>query len=175
MQRFYKYFPTPWPAIWIWIMLANIILGIFEPKSLTLAIIRLSGIFLCLVYTRQIFEKDLLLQLALIVTFLADIVLAINNTAEIGIIIFLVAQILHAIRLNGEQLRRPIIIFTLAALIAIIASFFLPFPPVYIICSFYVTALIANIIISWRWYVYQPKNPRATFSLAGFLLFLPRL
>lgn len=173
MQRFYQLFPAPWPAIWIWIMLANIFLGIFDPWSQTLAIIRLSGIFLCLVYTRQIFRKDFLLQAALAVTFLADVILTINNTAELGVICFLIAQILHAIRLNGKELKTSIIIFSTLAFISIVASLFLPVvPTMYVVCTLYVTALVTNIIISWRWHVGQPRNLRANFALLGFLLFL---
>ena len=144
MQRFtrfifnlYRIFPAPWPAIWVWIMLTNVILGLFLPESFTLAIIRLSGIFLCLVYARQIFEKDLLLQVAILITFIADIILALNNTAEIGIIIFFIAQIIHAIRLNGKQLEKLIIIFSITAFLTISISLFLPFSNIYAICFFY--------------------------------------
>lgn len=173
MERIAKVFPSPYPAIWAWILLANLFLGIFSPASRTLMLIRLSGIFLCLVYTRQIFKKDLLLQLALLVTFLADIILALNNTAEIGVICFLVAQVIHTIRLNGKQLKTPIIVFSSLAFILILANFFLQIVPnMYIICTFYVTALVSNLIISWRWHVTEPDNLHATFALFGFLLFL---
>lgn len=173
MERLAKVFPAPWPAIWVWIMLANIFLGLFSPTSRLLMIIRLSGIFLCLVYTRQIFKKDLLLQLALLVTFLADIILAVNNIAEGGIVCFLIAQIIHAIRLNGRQLKTPIIVFSTLAFIFILANLFLQIVPnMYIICTFYVTALVANLIISWRWHVAEPNNLRATFAMLGFLLFI---
>lgn len=173
MERIAKVFPMKWLAIWAWIMLANIFLGIFSPASHTLMIIRLSGIFLCLVYTRQIFKKDLLLQLALLITFLADIILAANNTAEIGVICFLITQIIHTVRLNGRQLKTPIIIFSSLAFVLILANFFLQIVPgMYIICIFYVTTLVSNLIISWRWHVAQPSNPHAAFAMFGFLLFL---
>lgn len=173
MKRLAKVFPAPWPAIWVSIMLLNILLGFFIPSSQVLTFIRLSGIFLCLVYTRQIFKKDLLLQLALLVTFLADIILAVNNVADIGIICFLIAQIIHATRLNGKQLQTPIIIFSILAFVLILANAFLQImPSIYIICTFYVTALVANLIISWRWRVAEPANLRATFAVFGFLLFL---
>lgn len=173
MERLAKVFPAPWPAIWAWIMLANIFLGLFSPTSFTLMVIRLSGIFLCLVYTRQIFKKDLLLQLALLVTFLADVILAIDNIAETGVMCFFIAQIIHAIRLNGKQLKTPIAIFSTLAFILILANLFLQIVPnMYIICTFYVTALVANLIISWRWHVAEPNNLHATFAMLGFLLFI---
>lgn len=166
------YLPMPWLTVWIWVMLANIILGIFTPKSFTLMAIRLSGIFLCLVYTRQIFRKDILLQLALFITFCADIVLALNNTAEVGVIIFFIAQILHSLRLSDRKFHHQIFVFTFIAFIATLISFFLPLPIMYTLCFFYVAALITNILISWRWFVASPQDPRSAFSLTGFLLFL---
>lgn len=179
MQRFTNFifrlqqlFPAPWPTIWVWIMLANIVLGLFAPNSLILTVIRLSGIFLCLVYTRQIFRKDVFLQLALLVTFCADIVLALNNTAEAGVAVFFVAQILHSLRLSDRKFHRQIFIFALVAAIATLISLFLPYPIMYTLCFFYVTALVTNILISWRWSVAAPHDLRSAFSLAGFLLFL---
>lgn len=172
IYNLYQRFPAPWPAIWIWTMLANIVLGLLAPKSLILAVIRLSGIVLCLVYTRQIFRKDILLQLALLITFCADIVLALNNTAEAGVVVFFIAQIFHSLRLSDRKFHHQIFIFAFIALIATLVSFFMPFPIMYTLCFFYVTALIINILISWRWSVASPQNPRAAFSLTGFLLFL---
>lgn len=166
-------FPAPWPAIWLWILLANLILGIAAPESIILGVIRISGILLCLVYTRVVFSKDHLLQLAMLCTFIADLILALSTNFEAGIIVFLVAQIIHAIRLNGEALKRQIIIFSMLATACITVSFFIPgLQAIYVICVFYVTALVTNILISWRWHCYAQTNPHALFALAGFLLFL---
>lgn len=106
-------FASPWPTIWIWFFLAITSLGILAPGSLTLTIIKLSSILACLVYSLKVFPRDHLLNLALLLTFLADILLAIGTSRsepliilgildimELGVLVFFSAQICHLFRLT---------------------------------------------------------------------------
>jgi len=171
--NWHEIFPAPWPAIWTWIFMAIIVLGIFMPGSTLITVIKLSGILLCLIYSCQMFPQDRFLQLALLCTFIADTILAINNIAEGGLIFFLAAQLVHLYRLEPKK-RRPIaIIFAIISVIAIASDLLLHFAPlIYVICAFYLQALIMNIIVSWRWYRHHHDEPRSLFSLVGFILFL---
>ena len=165
--------PAPWPAIWAWIFLAIIFLGIANPLNFTLTVIKIGGIFLCLCYTFIIYPRDRLIQLAFLATFVADIVLAINNTAEIGILIFLIVQILHAIRLEGKHYITQIISFIVFALAMLIINLFTNFAPMlYVICGFYIVAIVTNTYISWRWWRRQLENLHAGSAFFGFALFL---
>lgn len=166
-------FPAPWPAIWAWIFLAIVVLGLATPHNFTLTFIKIGGIFLCFVYALRIFPKDHLLQLALLVTFCADIILAVNNTAEAGVLVFLVAQILHTMRLEGKNYITQIISFAgLAVVTMIINLVWQVIPMMYLICGFYIVAIVTNIYVSWRWWRQNPQNLQAFCGFLGFLLFL---
>ena len=172
-QNWRRAFPAPWPAIWAWIFLAIITLGIVTPGNSLLTTIKLGGILLCFVYATQVAPSDRLLQMALLVTFVADIILAINNTAEAGVIIFLLAQVIHAIRLEGKNYITQIISFTTLALIAIILNYALQIvPAMYLICGFYIVAICTNIYVSWRWWRQDRTNLHAFCAMLGFFLFL---
>lgn len=165
-------FPAPWPAIWAWIFVSITVLGIATPANFTLTFIKIGGIFLCFVYALRVFPKDRLLQLALLLTFCADIILAINNTAEIGILIFSITQIIHTIRLEGKNYLTQVVSFAgLAAVSMIINLIWSIIPMIYLISGFYIVAIITNIYVSWRWWRQNTKNPRAICALLGFLVF----
>lgn len=173
VQNWREAFPAPWPAIWTWVFLAIVVLGLATPSDPTLTFIKLGGILLCLLYACKTFPCDRLLQLALFVTFIADIILAVNNTAEVGVILFLVAQIIHAIRLEGKNYITQIISFTALAFVAIILNYILHIvPAMYLICGFYIVAICTNIYVSWRWWRQDSKNLPAFCAVLGFFLFL---
>lgn len=170
-------FPAPWPAIWAWIFLSIVVLGIATPTSFTLTCIKIGGIFLCFIYTLRVFPKDHLLQLAILLTCCADIILAANNTAEIGILIFLIVQIIHTIRLEGRNYLAQIISFAgLAAVSMVINLVWQIVPMIYLIVGFYIVAIVTNVYISWRWWRQSQgkkrKNFHALYALLGFSLFL---
>lgn len=164
---------APWPAIWTWIYITNVILGLASPNSTTLMIIRVGGIFLCFAYALQHFPKDHLLHLALFATSIADVFLAINHTGETGIFIFLIAQVIHLVRLDGEKrARTPVIIFCIIGIISLLGNlYFHNIQIIYVIVSFYVATILMNIYFSYRWYIHSQRNPRAFMSLIGFALF----
>lgn len=166
-------FPAPWPAIWAWIFAAIVVLGIFTPQSTLVTIIKLGGILLCCLYTLRVFPRDRLLQITMVVTFTADIILTMNNIDVTGVAVFLIAQLLHLARLDGRRMQLPIAIYSIAALLAIFGATLFPvIDPIFVACFFYVLTLLTNIYVSWRWSRQRPQNPRALCALAGFGLFL---
>ena len=166
-------FPRFWPIIWGIIYGLIIIVGVISPTNDFLTFIKLGGIFLCLFYVVQYFHKDYLLQLALLFTSIADIVLALENTAISGIITFLIAQIIHLFRLSDKSNHLSITIFAIFAIIASTCDAIWGFAPlIFVVCAFYLAVLIANIGFSWRWLKSAPKARAPLFSLLGFILFL---
>lgn len=165
--------PKLWLAVWLWIFLAIFFLGLGVPASRILTVIKIGGIFLCLWYTIQHFPHDHLLQAAFFATCIADVILAINNTAEIGIFVFLIAQIIHAVRLCGRDYLLQIVSFAALACVILGANLFWDFiPMIYGLCGFYIVALVMNIYISSRWLHRDPHDVHARCSLTGFILFL---
>lgn len=172
-KDFKTFFPKPWPAIWAWIYLAIIVLGLATPGNDLLTFIKIAGIFLCFLYAVQFFKTDHLLKLAMLMTSIADVILALNNTAISGIATFFLVQIIHLFRLSNRQSRSFILVFISIAGVTIISDIILNFTPLlYIVCAFYAIALTINLMLSWRWFKAAPKAPRALFALAGFILFL---
>ncbi len=168
-----KLFPKPWPAIWAWFYLAIVVLGLATPTSDLITFIKLASIFLCLFYVVQLFKTDYLLQLAMLLTSIADILLALNNIAISGIITFFLAQIVHLFRLSPKKDRLPSLIFVVVAVLVIISDIIWDYTPLlYVVCTFYAITLVINITLSWRWFKTAPKAPRAFLAFLGFLLFL---
>lgn len=171
--------PRSWLVAWILLFVAinlcdlGTLTGRFEPAEIYFTIFKVSSVILCFVYTVLYFPRDRLLQASMLATCLADIVLAINNTLVAGVEIFLVAQVLHLARLEWPRLEQPIVTVSLLAAICIILDCMFPIiPPMYLICFFYVIAIISNLLASWRWCVLEPHSLRARLCFGGFVLFL---
>ena len=165
--------PYPWPVVWGCFYVAILTIGLLSPSSSSLTFIKLTGIFLCALYAFWMFPKDHLLQLAFLVTSIADLILAIDNTLVLGVVVFLIAQLIHLARLDWPHFRLPILIFSLIAATIIILDMIFDFAPLmYVVCAFYITVLTTNIIVSWRWYRQDRNNLLAFLALTGFTLFL---
>lgn len=159
--------------LWFWLYFAIIALGISMPNSEFLTYIKVGSIFLCLVYVCLFYPNDRLLQLAMFTTSIADIILAVNNTAIPGILTFLVTQLIHCYRLLGPKVKIPLAIFvTLAASVTIAVYIWQFYPPIYIVCIFYAIAIITNVFASYHWFKHDFSNLHARFAFLGFALFL---
>lgn len=161
-----------WPIAWLAVYISILVFGLISPGSILLNTIKLSGIFLCFVYTVVTFPSDRLLILALFLTCAADLFLAFNNTSLVGLIIFVAAQVTHLIRLDFERYRDAVILFSVVAFVMITLVLIFQFaPPIYVVAAFYGVTLTLNLIAAWRWWANQTHNPHARFALGGFLLF----
>lgn len=168
-----KLFPQAWLTVWAWIFVTIVIVGIAAPQSFTLTCIKLGGILLCFIYALQTFPHDRLLQAALGITFVADVLLSVNNSSRIGLLVFLGVQLVHAWRLSPPAFHSTIIGFALLSTTVILLNAFIKLAPsIYVICTCYVIALVTNVFLCWQWQCQQPNNPRAWLSTIGFLLFI---
>lgn len=165
--------PRNWLTIWLWVMSSIIVLGIATPSSSLLTLIKLFGVFCCVFYTISVFPKNYLLQLAMLSTFIADIILATNNLSEPGLITFVIAQLLHSWRMHTPETRPYIIICGIAIVIIIALGYILNLiPNIFVICTCYGLLLLANLASSWLWKANDPKNFHAHCAVIGFTLFV---
>ncbi len=162
----------PWLIAWGIIYAIIIFAGIFAQESFFLGAVKVASIFLCFVYATVYFPRDRLLILALFLTCLADLFLAFNNTSIPGLIIFVLAQLVHLVRFDWARYSEAIILFSAAAIIMITLALIFRFAePIYVVCSFYAVTLTLNLIASLRWRNDDPKNLHAKLAFYGFALF----
>ena len=87
-------------AYFFFVGFLNLIFGHLVPDFL-LAIatfVKVSTILTCLIYTSFFAPKDYLLKAALLFTFTADVILALDNISPFGVILFCFAQYFHTSR-----------------------------------------------------------------------------
>ena len=93
----------------------------------------------------------------MLVTVSADIILAVNNVAEAGVIVFIIAQVIHFSRLKSTHSAPIILIFSLFSLAIIVLNYIFRFiTPMYVLSFFYVVAIITNLILSLLWHHSNP-------------------
>ncbi len=157
-------------VIWGILYFSFLALGIFWPDSTLVAILRLSSIFLCLIYVFLNFRFDLWLNLALAFTLLADIFLALNHVSVIGVLVFCFAQFCHFMRLKKPPLTLCIG-FYLGLIIIFATSLIFRFEPLYLLAAAYGVLITCNLIFSKK--LYQKKrNTASKNAFFGFSLFL---
>ncbi len=162
-----------WLVLWAVIYTLIITLGITAPHSLVLTVIKLGGIFLCLMYAWLTFPDDHLLQIALLVTLIADVLLAINNVSEFGVLTFLVSQVVHLLRLNSPRIKGPLMIFVCLAALALVLTIMIDYTLVVVTTAgCYFILLLANVVSALRWYSRDYHSIQAWCGVTGFLLFL---
>lgn len=159
-----------WLAAWGAIYATIIIVGLFWPLSPVLTMVKLLGIFLCLIFAVVNFRSDLLLLAALLFTVCADVLLAINNLSTSGVMVFAMAQLAHFVRLshNGRHTKR----YFYFALAVLAGTILLP-PHLKIVAygAVYACTLLCNLALAFRWSRQQPGF-RSSMALIGFALFL---
>lgn len=165
-----------WLSIWVIVCAMILFFGFFYPNSLFTTSIKLSSILLCLIYTIIYFYRDKLLVLSISTTLIADIILATNNIAIIGLLFFLTTQFIHLIRLTNSQDKKMqirIALFITFSIVLITLSLITNImQPIFVIAIFYLLTLCTNIYISWRWRRQETHNFHAFSAFWGFILFL---
>ena len=166
-----SYVDPRWLIIWATIYLTFLCLDIFFPNFWGSALIKYVGIFLCIVYANQKYNKDYTLQLALLFTFLADTILVWTPYTLAGVYVFSFAQFLHLIRLTKLS-------HSALGFYAICLSFFFAFniafgmQPIYAIGTVYGLELICNLVMSIKNYRENSKHFRTRCAFYGFACFI---
>lgn len=175
MNRLLSYFrqiDKIWRLIWLFIFAGFLSLDAFFPGFFGITFLKLLGIGLCLVYVIQKHREDYLLQLAFAATFIADLLLAVNNTSLFGVFTFALAQFIHFSRLARLKTRSICIIGVLITIFFVATAAFGSYS-IILMGSVYAFFLINNLILSYKWYKSArgaKKNP-AFCAAAGFLFF----
>lgn len=173
MKELYSYFKSIdkiWKGIWLFIFCGFITLDIIAPNFFGVTLLKLLGVGICTLYVIVNFAKDRLLLIAFCLTFIADILLAINNVSIFGIYTFILAQFMHFSRL--KSLKRNTII-SLAAGISVyfvLATLAGPYS-VYLLGVVYAFLLISNLTLSYKWHATSKKSNHALCAFFGFALF----
>lgn len=168
--------PSFWLSIWVIVYTMILFFGLFHPNNFFTTSIKLSSILLCLIYTIVYAYHDKLLILAMSTTLIADIILATDNIAIIGLLFFLTTQFIHLVRLTKPQnkkLQIKITLFITFSIVLITLSLITNIvQPIFVIAALYLLALCTNIYISWRWKRQERHNFHAFSAFWGFVLFL---
>lgn len=165
-NKYSKYYLLAWVILYA----AFLVLGIFLPNSIPVAILRLTSILLCLVYVILNYRKDFWLVLALAFTLSADIFLAINHISIAGVLVFCFAQFCHFMRL-----KKPPLSFCVGFYVCLIVLFALSLifrlDPIYLLAAVYGVLIIYNLILSKNW-LKKSRSISSKNAFYGFSLFL---
>lgn len=140
------------------------------PNSVLVSILKVGSIFLCFIYALIYSGKDKLLVLAMLITFVADIILAINNIAFSGVVVFCAAQTTHFIRLSQKKLRN-IIFYSFIVLALLIFNLLMHPNTMHVAGGIYALLLLSNLFMSFVWMKTEHSN-FSRYAFFGFLLFL---
>ncbi|MBR5621388.1 hypothetical protein IKW75_02830 [Candidatus Saccharibacteria bacterium] len=174
MKELFSYFKRVdhiWQGIWLFIFCGFISLDAFFPNFFGVTMLKLLGIAFCFIYVIYKFPHDKLIVLAFLLTFIADLVLAFNNTSRIGVLIFTLAQFAHFARIKPLGKREAPI--AIAALVAYIILAFAAGPySIYLLGTIYAFFLVSNLILAYKWHKKSPKSGAGLSAFYGFIFFM---
>ncbi len=159
-----------WIFIFAIIYICFLILSLFWPQSLIVSILKVGSIFLCFVYALIYNHQDKMLAAAMLATFIADVILAINNIAVSGVIVFVLAQTMHFIRLS-QKIKRNLIFYAVIVAAMLIAAVVRRADFMYVVGGIYALLLLSNLFMSFMWFL-SDKKSSSKCAFFGFLLFL---
>jgi len=190
LQRFFEYLKTidkNWLTTWVIIFVGFIVLDLafqlfYRDSSfyssiefgkhivnlpivdhgtfIGVTVLKIAGIFLSFVYAFSKFRKDYTLQIALLFTFLADILLLLDNSSAVGVFVFCLAQYFHLARFKNFNPKYFIFYNFFLASVIIIAHFTF-IPSIYILGFIYAITLLLNIYTTHYWH---KKSERELFE-----------
>ena len=165
-----KYLKQIWQIVWGGFYVSILILNFFLQDTWPVKAIMCLGIAMNILYAYCNSPKDHLLQIALALTFFADIILALNNTSFLGVFVFTFAQFVHLVRmtnLNSQHLLAFLVILT----ILFFLSSLLRLEPMFVIGTTYAMLLCANFYVSYSWNK-ATHSTSARHAVIGFSLFV---
>ena len=160
-----------WLIVWIFIYVGFLTLDIFFPGYWGSALLKYTGVFLCVVYAYKKYRNDTKLILALFLTLLADTVLVWTDMTVLGVFIFCFAQFMHFLRLTRLN-KKHLGAFTLIISLLTIVSAFRGDEIIYSLAALYGGLLISNIAMSTSRFREDRQNICARCAFYGFIAFL---
>lgn len=170
---------TLWALMFVYFFIIGLLHLLFgsklipEPLLFSTTIVKVSTILTCFIYSCFFSPKDYLLKSALLFTFLADIVLAINNISTTGVILFCFAQYFHTARYADLS---PFFFITWTLFLVLLFTFvsFYQVPLVIGAGFAYASTLILNLALATKWLKRKtPEVRRACIcNFLGFIFFI---
>ena len=160
-----------WLIVWIFIYVGFLTLDIFFPGYWGSALLKYTGVFLCVGYAYKKYRNDTKLILALFLTLLADTVLVWTDMTVLGVFIFCFAQFMHFLRLTRLN-KKHLGAFTLVISLLTIVSAFRGDEIIYSLAALYGGLLISNIAMSASRFREDRQNICARCAFYGFIAFL---
>ena len=160
---------SKWWVAWVVIYIGFLVIDLLCPNFLGTTIIKLAGILSCFIFVLKNTQKDKLLYIALGLTFIADVLLAINNVSAAGVAIFYLTQLTHLVRLTKWKIWDAAKYLTINAL-TVIVGLGLKMDLLLAMAAVYGITIISNIYASIKNYRQRRTRP-ALFALIGFVLF----
>ena len=143
-------------------------------------VLKYLGIILGVVYARKKFPDDYLLQIALILTFLADTLLMLDNVSISGVLVFCFAQYFHIARFAGTS-PKIFLFWTMLIVLALIFGQQHGIPDIYVLGAIYGSNLLGNILLTHRWwkrsklgYVAAPVNDKEALMSTNNLRYIKK-
>jgi len=142
-------------------------------------ILKYIGIVLSYVYARKKFPKDYILHIALAFTLLADTILTFDSVSVFGVLAFCFAQYFHIARFAKIK-PKAFATWTIFILTLLTFGWYNKIPDMYVLAFVYAISLIANIVLTHRWWKQTKDNKNSTdrelvastCAMYGFILFL---
>ena len=166
-----SYVDARWITVWSLIYVSFLLLDVVVPQFWGSSLLKYVGVFLCVIYAYQKYNKDSRLIIALLFTFLADTILVWTNHYTIGVFVFCFAQYMHFIRLATIS-RKSLIVFSIILSALVIINGLDGKPIVYPLAVIYGFLLICNYIMARQRYKEESGNFKHRCARYGFLAFI---
>ena len=192
-----------WPFVWIVIFLSFIILDlgfkiffsdekiiynfVIGGRAVKLSVLE-NGIFigvkalklivisLNLIYSVINNRKDYSLNIALILTLLADTFLAVNPSSTLAVLVFCFVQYFHSVRFSDNKILNLVRATLMIVLLSV--GYFVNIANIYAFAFVYMLLIVGNILLSFRLYEKEKqsassvqKTRLAFLAFIGFILF----
>ncbi|MBR2989765.1 hypothetical protein IKF40_02445 [Candidatus Saccharibacteria bacterium] len=159
-----------WLLTWAAIYVGFATMGAFFPDFIGVTVLKIVGIALCLVYAMAKFKKDALLTIALALTLLADVILAIDSVSIIGVFTFCFVQFFHTARLKQTK-PVALVFYVLIAAIVFLVAVWLKVNPMYAAAGIYAYGIFSNVFFAASWF-FSRRSVQSACAAVGFLLFI---
>ena len=160
-----------WVTVCALIYITFLLLDAYNPGTISSAILKYVGIFICVAYAYSKNHRDTALTLAILFTLLADTFLVWTTHEIIGVVCFCLAQFIHLARFKKKNQRYFGLCLVLGFL-AIIFFYHGTTEILYIAAMFYAILLLTNFVFSAKKYFKPNSTVHDRFGFYGFCLFV---
>lgn len=160
-----------WVAICSLIYLTFLLLDAFNPDTISSAVLKYTGIFLCVVYAFSKYHRDTMLGFALLLTLLSDTFLVWTKQELLGLISFCIAQFIHLYRFkrgNQNYFGGALVL----AFLAMLVFYHDKAEIIYLAAMFYAILLVTNLVLSAKSYHKKDSTIHDRLGFYGFCLFV---